>query len=80
MIQGFFGKAVRHFREQQGISQEELAHRCGLHRTYISDVERGKRNIGLGSIGAIADALGITLVSLFKEMSRQESKSIKAKK
>ena len=40
-----FGQAVRIIRHDQGISQEELAERCGLHRTYISDVELGKRNV-----------------------------------
>lgn len=67
MIQIAFGKAVRFFREQIGISQEELAHRCGLHRTYLSDVERGERNIGLRNIHAIANGLGISLVDLFEE-------------
>ena len=42
-----FGQAVRTIRRDQGISQEELAERCGLHRTYISDVELGKRNVSL---------------------------------
>lgn len=54
MIQKAFGQAVRDFRENIGISQEELGNRSGLHRTYISDVERGERNIGLGNIDAIA--------------------------
>ena len=44
-----YGQAVRKVRLEQGISQEELADRCGLHRTYISDVELGKRNISLES-------------------------------
>ena len=42
-----YGQAVRKVRLEQGISQEELADSCGLHRTYISDVELGKRNISL---------------------------------
>jgi transcriptional regulator with XRE-family HTH domain len=71
MIQIAFGKAVRFFREQIGISQEELAHRSGLHRTYLSDVERGERNIGLGNIHAIANGLGISLVDLFEETIKQ---------
>ena len=55
-----FGKAVRNERERQGISQEELAHRSGLHRTYIGGVERGERNLGLENIVRIAKALGVT--------------------
>lgn len=70
MIQKAFGKAVRELREMIGISQEELANRSGLHRTYISDVERGKRNIGLGNIYAIANGLEISMVDLFRKTIR----------
>ena len=65
MIQKAFGKAVRELREMIPISQEELANRSGLHRTYISDVERGNRNIGLVNIEAISNGLGVTLIDLF---------------
>ena len=71
MIQKAFGRAIRHIREQKGISQEELALRCGLHRTYISDVERGERNIGLINIAAIAHGLNVSLVELFEETLKQ---------
>lgn len=73
MIQIAFGKAVRCFREQLGISQEELANRCGLHRTYISDIERGNRNVGLLNIEAIANGLSISLEELFKEVTKINS-------
>lgn len=63
-----FGQAVRQIRRDQGISQEELAERCGLHRTYISDVELGKRNVSLENIERIATSLNITLVELFLEV------------
>ena len=63
-----FGQTVRHLRLEQGISQEELAERCGLHRTYISDVELGKRNVSLENIEHIAKALNIPLASLFEEV------------
>lgn len=62
-----FGKKVRFFRERKGISQEELAFETGLHRTYISDVERGKRSISLKNIEKIAESLGIEIYELFKE-------------
>lgn len=52
-----FGETVRGLREGEGISQEELAHRCGLHRTYIGSVERGERNVSLANIVRIARAL-----------------------
>ena len=63
-----YGQAVRKGRLEQGISQEELADRCGLHRTYISDVELGKRNISLENIERIAISLNRTLSDFFKEV------------
>ena len=63
-----YGQAVRNVRLEQGISQEELADRCGLHRTYISDVELGKRNISLENIERIAISLNKTLSDFFKEV------------
>jgi transcriptional regulator with XRE-family HTH domain len=54
-----FGKAVREARKRRGISQEQLAFDCGLHRTYISSVERGERNISLLNIHRIARALKV---------------------
>lgn len=63
-----YGQAVRKVRLEQGISQEELADRCGLHRTYISDVELGKRNISLENIERIAISLNRTLSDFFNEV------------
>lgn len=63
-----YGQAVRKVRLEQGISQEELADRCGLHRTYISDVELGKRNISLENIERIAISLNRTLSDFCKEV------------
>lgn len=63
-----YGQAVRKVRLEQGISQEELADRCGLHRTYISDVELGKRNISLENIERIAISLNRTLSDFFKQV------------
>ena len=63
-----YGQAVRKVRLEQGISQEELADRCGLHRTYISNVELGKRNISLENIERIAISLNRTLSDFFKEV------------
>ena len=63
-----FGQAVRKLRQAQKISQEELAERCGLHRTYISDIELGKRNVSLENIERIAAALERSLSDFFKEV------------
>ena len=65
-----FGKAIRSIRHQAGISQEELAERCGLHRTYISDVELGKRNVSLENIERLSQSLNTKLVELFAEVSK----------
>src|ERR1041385_9265057 len=60
-----FGAAVRKLRQGMGISQEELAGRAGLHRTYVSDIERGERNVSLESIAKLAVALQTSLSNLF---------------
>lgn len=60
-----FGNNVRKLRNKQGISQEELAFRSGLHRTYIGMVERAEKNISLLSIGKIANALDVTIKDMF---------------
>ena len=59
-----FGVSVRTWRKRLRISQEELAGRAGLHRTYICDVERGARNVSLESIDKLARALGISVATL----------------
>lgn len=62
-----FGKAVRRQRFELGISQEELADRAALHRTYISDVELGMRNVSLKSISKLARALNLSVPKLFSK-------------
>lgn len=54
-----FGRAVREQRDEVGISQEELAHRSGMHRTYIGGVERGERNLSYTNLLRLARALGV---------------------
>src|ERR1700753_3460937 len=68
-----FGAAVRFRRDHLGISQEELAGRAGLHRTYISDVERGARNVSLESINRLATALEVPLSALFLHLEEASS-------
>ena len=60
-----FGERVRKLRKMIGISIEELSFRSGLHRNYISDVERGQRNISLLAIHKLADGLGIGIEVFF---------------
>lgn len=61
-----FGAAIRNARLGQGISQEELAGRADLHRTYVSDVERGVRNLSLENIEKLGSALKLSVAALFK--------------
>lgn len=63
-----YGQAVRKIRLSKDISQEKFADMCDLHRTYISDVELGKRNVSLENIGKMANALGISISELFQEV------------
>lgn len=53
------GAAIRGYRERLRISQEELAHRSGLHRTYLGGIERGERNPSFTNINRIAAALEV---------------------
>ena len=59
-----FGNRLRELRQNRRISQEAFADQCGLDRTYISGIERGKRNVGLCNIQVIAKALGISISKL----------------
>jgi len=61
-----FGSKVRELRNSLGISQEELADKAGLHRTYIGMIERAEKNITLINIEKIAKALGFPINELLK--------------
>ena len=61
-----FGKKVREVRKQSGWSQDELARRTGLHRTYIGSIERSERNVSLINIDKIAKALGMKAKELLE--------------
>jgi transcriptional regulator with XRE-family HTH domain len=63
-----FGRAIRRIREEQGITQEEAAERCSLHRTYYSGVERGVRNVSLVNIEKIAKGLKTILPKMFERV------------
>jgi transcriptional regulator with XRE-family HTH domain len=63
-----FGRAIRRVREEQKITQEEAAERCGLHRTYYSGVERGVRNVSLLNVEKIGKGLKTSLPRLFERV------------
>lgn len=70
-IQKSFGKVIKKIRQEKGISQEYLAELVDLHRTYISDIERGGRNVSLVNIWRIAEGLEVSAFEIFKEMEKE---------
>lgn len=59
-------KRIRQVREGQGLSQEKLAEIAELHRTYVSSVERGERNVTVDSLERLAEALGVDVREFFR--------------
>ena len=72
-----FSKNLRKYRNESGLSQEAFANKAGVHRTYISALERGKRSVALDNIEKIADALGIDAYLLFIDIPNETSTDIK---
>ena len=67
-----FANNVKHYRLARNLSQEKLAELSGLHRTYISAIERQQRNISIENIEAISSALNIEAYKLFIERTVDE--------
>jgi transcriptional regulator with XRE-family HTH domain len=65
-VRRVFGERIRTLRQNRGLSQERLAELAGVHRTYLSSLERGERNVSLDNIYAIAQALGVSPAELFE--------------
>ena len=61
------GENLRVIRIDKGFSQEDLAHAANTHRTFISLIERSKRNVTLGAVEGLADALGVDIIDLLRE-------------
>ena len=70
-----FGQVIASRRHKMGISQEELASRAGLNRTYIGDIERGARNVALLNIKRLSLALGTSPSKLLTEVENNISRS-----
>ena len=64
-------KNLRFFRHALGWSQEKLAEKCGLHRTYVGAVERGERNVTLKTLNDLAVALGMSPAELIMDSKRK---------
>ena len=63
-----FGERVRSLRKAEDLSQEGLADRAGLDRTYVGGIERGERNVSLANIEKLARALKLTVSELFNDV------------
>lgn len=68
-IRARFGHAAKLRREALGLTQEDLAAKAKIHRTYLSDVERGSRNLSLVNIELIVRALDLSLAEFFRAIS-----------
>jgi transcriptional regulator with XRE-family HTH domain len=65
-----FGEVIRELRKERNLSQEELADKADVHRTYIGMIERGEKNITLENIQKLAKALNVSLKSIFERLEK----------
>lgn len=65
------GKRLRSYRTGQGLSQEKLAERAGLHPTYIGQVERGEKNLTIESLEKITSALDVPMANVFEKIEER---------
>jgi transcriptional regulator with XRE-family HTH domain len=70
-IEKSFGIVLRERRERLGLSQEEFADKAGIHRTYVSSVERGKVRVSIEIAEKLAIAVGVPLSALWKQIERR---------
>ena len=70
-VQERFGTAVKFRREALKLTQEDLAEKAKIHRTYLSDIERGTRNVSLVNIERLAEALSLNMSELFELVEQQ---------
>lgn len=74
-LRAILAENLRQFRKTQGYSQEELASRCELHRTYIGSVEREERNVSLNTLEVLATALGVSVPELLTQKAGHGGKA-----
>ena len=70
LVRAAFGKAVKRFRLESGLSQEKLAAKAGVHRNYVGDVERGIKNICLFNMWRVSEVLKVPLSKVMHEMEQ----------
>jgi len=74
-VRAILAENLRQFRKTQGYSQEELASRCELHRTYIGSVEREERNVSLSTLVVLARALEVSVPELLTQRAGHDGKA-----
>lgn len=67
-----FGLTIRQLRRTAGLSQEDFADLCKLHRTYVGSIERGEKAVTIETASKLANALNMTLAGLFHEMEKEQ--------
>lgn len=70
-IEILFGQLVRRYREKLGLSQEGFADVAGIHRTYVSSIERGKVQVSIGIAQKLASALGVPLSRIWQDLEKE---------
>jgi len=76
-LRAAFGYRIRELRERAGLTQEGLAERADLDVTYVSGIERGRRNPGLNILGRLAKALRVSLPTLLTDLREAPRRSIR---
>jgi transcriptional regulator with XRE-family HTH domain len=67
-LQEQLGARIRSLRTKKGWSQEELAARCGLHRSHMGEIERGQSNVTMSTLISIVQTLEVSVSTLFKDI------------
>lgn len=67
-----FGMLIRRLRQEAGMSQEGFALRCGLHRTYMGQIERGEKTVTIETAKRLADGLGLSFSRLFSYLETEQ--------
>ncbi len=75
-----FGETVRNLRTERGVSQEELADASGIHRTFLSQVERGLKSPSLRTMSGLAEALEIPLHQLVRRVCQQRDRRVRKRR
>jgi len=79
-IRTILAENIRAYRRSKNISQEELAEKCGLHRTYVGSVERCERNVTLSTLELLASALGVSVPELLSNSEIPETEKLQTSK